>query len=69
MTDNGNPFMDMITINFMSMTFLMAPVCFESSIKLLLPKPQELLRGFLFPDEANSVLLFNQHRVVQADFL
>lgn len=56
--------MDMITINFMSMAFLMAPVCSESSIKLLRPKPQELLGDFLFPDEANSVLLFYKHRVV-----
>lgn len=54
----------MFTINFMSMAFLMAPVCFESSIKLLWPKPQELLGDFLFPDEASSVLLFYKHRVV-----
>ena len=45
--------MDMITINFMSMAFLMAPVCSESNIKLLLPKPQEVLGDFLFPDEVN----------------
>lgn len=48
-----------ITINFMSMAFLMAPVCFESSIKLLRPNPQELLWVFLFPDEANSALIFS----------
>lgn len=65
MNNKGSSVMNMITINFMSMTFLMAPVCPESSIKLLLPKPQELLWGFLFPDEANStVLLFNKHTVV-----
>lgn len=65
MNDKRKEVMDMvITINFMSMAFLMAPVCFESSIKLLRPKPQELLWDFLFPDEANSVLLFYEHRVV-----
>lgn len=58
MNDKRNSAMDMITINFTSMAFLMAPVCSESSIKLLRPKPQELLADFLFPDEANSVSLF-----------
>lgn len=64
MNDKRNSVMDMITINFMSMAFIMAPVCSESSIKLLRPKPQELLVDFLIPDEANSVLLFCKHRVV-----
>lgn len=50
--------MVMITISFMSMAFLMAPVCSESSIRLLRPKPQELFWAFLFPDEVNSAPLF-----------
>ena len=53
MHNKWNAVMDMITINFMSMAFLMAPVCSESNIKLLLPKPQEVLGDFLFPDEVN----------------
>lgn len=56
--------MDLFTINFMSMAFLIAPVCSESSIKLLWPKPQELLGDFLFPDEANSALFFYKQTLV-----
>lgn len=51
--------MIIITINFMSMAFLMAPVFSEFSIKLLRPNPHELLWVFLFPDESNSALIFS----------
>lgn len=59
MNDKKNSIMERITINFISTAFMMAPVCSESSIRLLGPKPQVLLWVFLFPDEANSLLLFS----------
>lgn len=42
----------------MFMALLRAPVCLVSNIIPLRPKPQEVLRDFLYPDGTISVLRF-----------
>lgn len=49
----------------MSIAFLNAPACLESSNIALLPKPQEHLFVFLYPDETSSTLCCpeNTHQI------